>query len=425
MSDGKGLSPATGTEPEAAAASPPGAFAAAGDARPHLALIVVLGALSSFGPLSMDMYLPALPALTRDLHASASAAQLTLTSCMLGIALGQLVAGPVSDALGRRRPLLVGLIGYMVASIACAFMPSIWALIGVRFIQGVAGGAGIVIARAVVRDLFSGATAARLFSTLMMITGVAPIAAPLIGGQVLRVSSWRGVFVLLGAIGLPMLLMAIFGLRETLPEDRRHSGGMLPTLRTFKRLMGDPTFAPYALAFSLSFSAMFAYIAGSSYVLENVFHTSPQVFSVVFAVNSVGFVVVTQAGGRAVERFGPVALLRRGVVVVAAGSLAVLAVTASGAGLWPLLVALMVMMTGNGLAMPNGVAAAMIGQPSALGAASALLGLGQFGVGALLGPLVGIAGPHNALPMGIVMAACGLAAVAVTPGLGHRIKSRS
>ena len=388
--------------------------------KPRLSLIVVLGALSSFGPLSLDMYLPSLPSLTRDLHTSASAAQLTLTSCVLGIALGQLVAGPVSDALGRRRPLLAGLIGYMVASLACAFMPSIWPLIVVRFIQGLAGGVGIVIARAVVRDLFSGATAARLFSTLMMITGVAPVLAPLIGAQVLRVSSWRGVFVLLGAIGLPMLLMAVFGLRETLPEQQRHGGGLVQTLRTFRRLMGDREFAPYALAFSLSFSAMFAYIAGSSYVLENVFHTSPQVFSVVFAVNSVGFMTVTQAGGRVVERFGPAALLRWGVLLVATGSVAVLAVTAGGAGLWPLLVALMLMMMGNGLAMPNGVAAAMMGQPSALGAASALLGLGQFGTGALLAPLVGVAGAHNALPMGIVMAACGVAAVAVTPGFRRR-----
>ena len=390
--------------------------AAAVEARPRPSLIIILGALSSFGPLSMDMYLPSLPSLTRDLGASASAGQLTLTSCMLGIALGQLVAGPVSDRLGRRQPLLVGLTGYMVASFVCAFMPSIWPLIGVRFIQGLAGGSGIVIARAVVRDLFDGATAARLFSTLMMITGVAPVAAPLIGGQVLRISSWRGVFVLLGAVGLPLLLTAVFGLRETLPESQRHDGGLLQTLRTFKRLMSDRRFAPYALAFSLSFGAMFAYIAGSSYVLENVFGTSPQVFSVVFAVNSVGFVAVTQAGGRVVGRFGPAALLRWGVVLVAAGSVAVLGVTAGGAGLWPLLVALMVMMAGNGLAMPNGVAAAMIGQPSALGAASALLGLGQFGFGGLLGPLVGIAGAHDALPMAIIMAACGLAAVAVDFG---------
>jgi DHA1 family bicyclomycin/chloramphenicol resistance-like MFS transporter len=410
VSDGAAAGAATGA---AATAAPPDGLAPTGAARPRFALIVVLGALSSFGPLSMDMYLPSLPSLTRDLNASASAGQLTLTSCMLGLALGQLVAGPVSDRRGRRRPLLVGLTGFMVASVVCAFMPSIWPLIGVRFIQGVAGGSGIVIARAVVRDLFAGATAARLFSTLMMITGIAPVVAPLIGAQVLRVSSWRGVFVVLGAVGLPLLLMAVFGLRETLPGNERHGGGLRETLKTFRRLMADRRFAPFALAFSLSFSAMFAYIAGSSFVLENVFHTSPQVFSVVFAVNSVGFVAVTQAGARAVGRFGPATLLRWGVVLVAAGSVAVLGVTAGGAGLWPLLIALMVMMAGNGLAMPNGIAAAMTGQASALGAASALLGLGQFGLGALLGPLVGIAGPDNALPMGIIMAACGVAALGV------------
>ena len=191
-------------------------------------------------------------------------------------------------------------------------MPSIWPLIGVRFIQGLLGGAGIVIARAIVRDLFEGVTAARLFATLMMITGIAPVLAPVLGAQVLRFSSWRGTFVLLAIVGLVMLLMVAFGLEETLATGKRHQGGLRETMRIFRRLLGDRRFAPYALALALASCSVFAYIAGSSYVLENVFRTSPQVFSAVFAVNSVGFIIVAQVGGRIVGRFGPARLLSWG-----------------------------------------------------------------------------------------------------------------
>jgi MFS transporter, DHA1 family, multidrug resistance protein len=167
---------------------------------------VILGGLSAFGPLSMDMYLPGLPALTKDLGASASTGQLTLTGCMLGIAVGQLFTGPLSDTLGRRRPLLAGLVGYVLASLACAVAPSILTLIVLRFIQGTLGGAGVVIARAIVRDIFSGAEAARVFALLMAVMGVAPVFAPLVGGQALAITSWRGIFVVLAAIGIPLLL---------------------------------------------------------------------------------------------------------------------------------------------------------------------------------------------------------------------------
>ena len=292
--------------------------------------IVILGALSAFGPLSLDMYLPGLPSLTRELGTSASAGQLTITGCMLGLGLGQLVAGPVSDTLGRRRPLLIGLAGYIAASLACAAAPSIAVLVVVRLIQGMAGGVGVVIARAVVRDLCEGAVAARMFSLLMAITGVAPVFAPLVGGQALAFTSWRGVFVILAVIGVPLLLVAVSGLPETLPVARRHGGGLRPTLRTFGRLLRDRRFSPYAFAFSLSFTAMFAYIAGSSFVLENIYGLSPQAFSVVFAVNSVGLIAMSQVGGRLVGRVGAARLLRRGLVAVTVASVATLAVVVGG-----------------------------------------------------------------------------------------------
>jgi MFS transporter, DHA1 family, multidrug resistance protein len=381
---------------------------------------VILGALSSFGPLSIDLYLPGLPSLTRDLNASASAAQLTLTGCMLGIALGQLIAGPVSDRFGRRVPLLTGLTGFTLASLACAVMPSIWPLVGVRFIQGLVGGVGIVIARAVVRDLFGGVTAARLFATLMAITGIAPVLAPILGAQILRFTSWRGAFVALAIVGLGMLAMATFGLQETLPADRRHEGGLAESLRIIRGLSADRSFAPYALALALASCAMFAYIAGSSYVLENVFRTSPQVFSAVFAVNSLGFISVAQVGGRSVGRFGPARLLRWGLFALLVASLGTLAVALVGTGLWPVLVCLFVLMSSMGLVLPNATAAAMVGQPTALGAASALIGLGQFGVGALVVPLVGIAGADDMLPMAVIMGAGSAAAVLVDLVFAHR-----
>jgi MFS transporter, DHA1 family, multidrug resistance protein len=391
--------------------------------RPQRELVVILGALSAFGPLSMDMYLPGLPSLSRELHASASAGQLTLTGCMLGLALGQLVAGPVSDSLGRRRPLLAGVGAYAAASLACAFAPSIPVLIALRLIQGLAGGVGVVIARAIVRDLFAGVTAARMFAALMIVTGVAPVFAPLIGGQVLEVTSWRGVFVVLAAIGIPLLLVTANRLPETLAPDERHGGGLRATLRTFGRLMSDRRFAPHAVSFSLSFGAMFAYIAGSSFVLEDAFGASPQAFSLVFAINSAGLIAMSQIGGRLVSRVGPAVLAWYGLCLVALASVCTLLVTATHGALVLLLVSLFALLCGNGLVLPNGVAAAM-GDQKALGSASALLGLGQFGVGAAVAPLVGLAGSHDALPMGIVIASCGLSALLVDFAFAPRVERR-
>jgi MFS transporter, DHA1 family, multidrug resistance protein len=400
------------------AATAPASESTAG--HPGLRLTLILGALSAFGPLSMDMYLPGLPSLTRDLGASASTGQLTLTGCMLGLAGGQLLSGPLSDSLGRRRPLLAGLVGYIAASLACAVAPSIGILIVLRFIQGSLGGAGVVIARAVVRDLFRGAAAARVFALLMLVTGVAPVFAPLIGGQLLAITSWRGVFIVLAAIGVPLLAGTLLWLPETLPPERRHGGGLGPTLHTFRRLLTDRSFMPPAVAFSLAFAAMFAYIAGASFVLEDVFGVSPQVFSIVFAVNSAGLIAASQIGGRIVGRVGAPALLRFGVFGVALGSVAVLVATIAHAGLAPLLIGLFVILSSNGIVFPNGTAAALSEQEGALGSASALLGMGQFGIGALIAPIVGVAGAHNALPMAIVIGVCGVASLAVNLVFGPR-----
>ncbi len=255
-------------------------------------LLIILGALSAFAPLSIDMYLPALPALGRGFGASASQTQLTLNACLLGLALGQMIAGPLSDALGRRRPLLVGVAAYAAASLLCVIAPSIGALVLLRFVQGLAGAAGIVIARAVMRDWYTG-VAARYFSLLMLVNGLAPILAPVIGGQLRRVASWRGIFVTLALIGVLLLLATARGLPETLARADRHTGSVPATLATFRRLLADRSFVGHALSSGFAFAAMFAYIAGSPFVLQDIYGVSPQLFSIVCGMNALGIINAT------------------------------------------------------------------------------------------------------------------------------------
>lgn len=234
----------------------------------------VLGALSAFGPLSIDMYLPSLPTLADNLHTTTSLAQLGLTACLLGLAVGQIVAGPLSDVRGRRGPLVISLILYAAASLLCVFAPNIGMLIALRFIQGLTGSAGIVISRAVARDLYSGKELTRFFSLLMLVNGVAPIAAPVLGGVILNFVSWRGVFMVLCVVGVAMLIAVVLGLPETLPTNRRASGGLKQTLGTLGHLFADRRFMGYALSQALITGAMFAYIAGSPFVLQDIFGVS-------------------------------------------------------------------------------------------------------------------------------------------------------
>ena len=386
----------------------------------HGRLVVLLGALSTFGPLSMDLYLPGLPSMATDLSAPAWAAQLTITTCMLGLASGQLVAGPVSDARGRRAPLLAGLTAYMVASMLCALAPTVWALLVLRLVQGLAGAAGIVIARAIVRDLHSGIEAARFFAMLMLVAGLAPILAPLVGGQLLHVTDWRGVFVVLAAIGAVLLLAAWWALADTLPVERRHSGGLVATLGVFGGLVRDRAFVGYTLAMGLSFGAMAAYISGSPFVLEDIHGVSPQLFSVLFALNAGGLLVASQVSRALVARLGPRRILGIGVSSCAAGGLGALASVVLDLGLAGLLPSFFVLVASIGLILPNAAALALAEHPRTAGSASALLGVAQFGIGAIAAPLAGIAGSHSALPLATVSATLSCAALVCLIGLTRR-----
>ncbi len=377
----------------------------------RLALIIVLAALIAFGPMSIDIYLPAFPALTRHFHATEAQVQLTLTSCLAGLALGQLLYGPVSDALGRRRPLFAGLVGYAATSALCAVAPSVEVLTGLRFVQGLGGAAGLVIARAVVRDLYSGVAAAKFFSLLMMVNGLAPILAPLLGAEVLRFTTWPGMFVVLCGYGLVLLLGVALAMPETLPVERRRRGGLRDTARTFRGLARDRIFVGYALSGGLVFAAMFAYIAGSPFVTQEIYGVSPQTFAVIFGVNALGIVLASQLNSLLLGRFSPTFLLSAALALHLAAGLGVLAAVASGSHrlVW-LLPPLFVVVSMVGVVVPDTTALALSEHPEAAGSASALLGLGQFVFGAAAAPLVGLGGHGTALPMGIVIASLGLAA---------------
>jgi DHA1 family bicyclomycin/chloramphenicol resistance-like MFS transporter len=353
----------------------------------------------------MDAYLPALPALGSDLDASPSAVQLTLTSCMLGLAAGQLLVGPLSDVLGRRRPLLVGLTVYAAASLLCALAPSVWPLIALRLVQGLAGAAGIVIARAVARDRFAGAELARFFGLMLVVSGAAPIVAPVLGAGLQHLTSWRGVFVGLCVIGGLLFAATVAWLPESLPPARRHPAELGRTFGVVGRLLHDRVFLGYTLSCGLAFAAMVAYIAGSPFVLQDIYGVSPAVFSLVFAANAIGIMVASRLGARFVRTLGARRLLAYGLLSCAAGGLGVLVTVLLDAGLGALLPCLLVVVASMGLVMPNATALALADHADRAGSASGLLGVVQFVLGAAAAPFVGVAGTGTAIPMGVAVAA--------------------
>jgi MFS transporter, DHA1 family, multidrug resistance protein len=389
-------------------------------------MLVVLGALSAFGPLSTDMYLPGLPSMARDLGARPSVAQLTLSACLIGLALGQLMAGPISDALGRRRPLLIGLGAYIVASVLCAAAPSIVPLLIVRFIQGLAGAAGIAIARAIVRDRSRGVAAARAYALLMVVTGLGPIVAPVAGGLLLHVTDWRGIFVTLALIGVLLLVSSAALVPESLACGARHVGGLRTTRSAFGVLVRDRRYVAHTLAGALSFGALMAYIASSPFVLEQIHGLSPQTFSLVFALNGSGILLGRQLGSTFVGRFGPATVMQAGLLCQGSAAVGVLLLTLFAPRLAPLLVCLFLAVGSIGMIMPMATALAMEDHPERAGSASGILGFVQFLVGSTVAPLVGVAGPGSAVPMAIAIPACslaGLAALATTrPGSQRRAR---
>jgi MFS transporter, DHA1 family, multidrug resistance protein len=376
--------------------TPPDAELSPGELLPsgrRFRIVLVLGFLTALGPLTIDMYLPALPTISDDFTATAAAVQLTLTGTLLGLALGQLLIGPLSDAVGRRAPLLAGVSVHLLASVLCVIAPNLATLGALRVLQGLGAAAAAVVAMAIVRDLFSGLAAAKLFSRLMLVVGVAPILAPTVGGQVLQFTSWRGVFVVLTLAAAALLAATAIVLPETLPAERRRSGGIIGTVRDYGRLFTDRVYVGLILVAGLSMAALFAYVSGSSYVLQDNFGLSEQQFAYVFAGGAVGLIGATQLNVRLLRRWSPQQILS-GALLAGLGSALVLLVLAAFelGGLVGILVPLWLTLAMVGLVLPNAPAIALSRHGEAAGTAAALLGAVQFGIGALAAPLVGILG---------------------------------
>jgi DHA1 family bicyclomycin/chloramphenicol resistance-like MFS transporter len=377
-------------------------------------MVLLVGTMSIFGPICIDSYLPSLPAIGRDLHAGASLVQTSLTSCLVGLAVGQMVIGPLSDRFGRRTPLRFGLVGFIIASLGCALAPNILTLILLRFLQGVGGAAGLVTARAVVRDQYSGLTAARFFSLLMLVTGTGPLLAPQLGAALLHFGSWRLIFVSFVAMGMILLTISVFVLPETLPPENRHGGGITVIMQTLRQVGSSRAFLVNAIASAIVFGALFAYIAGSSFAFENVYGLSPQYYSLLFGLNAVGMIIASQINGRLVSRYGAYNLMTVGLFGLGIGGVALLVFVSTGTfGVAGLVIPTILVMCANGFVGPNSQALALNDFPKAAGSASALLGVFQFAVGAIAAPLVGLGGSHDAMPMAILMAGFGIAAVSV------------
>jgi len=366
-------------------------------------MLVVLGALSAFGPLAMDMYLPSTPTIAAALHAGQSLVQLTLSGCLAGLAVGQLIAGPLSDGMGRKRPLLVGLAAFVALSAACALAPDIGALIAFRFLQGMAGAVGVVLSLAMVRDMYEGTELARVLGSLMLVFGLAPVLAPVIGGQLLRITSWRGVFGVLAAIGLVLLVAAWF-LPESLPPGRRTPPRFRQLLDDSRTLLADRAYAGNTLAVTFGTAALITYISSLPFIVEDAYGQSPQLFSLLFAINSIGLVAMAQLGARLVRSMPMARLVRASLLVMVAGALAFLGAALTGhPPLAVLLVPLFVFVASFGMVRPNATALALAGQGSIAGTASAWLGALPFLLGALLSPLAGLGGQGGATVAGVLL----------------------
>jgi MFS transporter, DHA1 family, multidrug resistance protein len=378
---------------------------------------VLLGGLTAFGPLSMDLYLPAFPQLAADLHATEAQVQLTLTADVLGLVVGQLVLGPLSDAWGRRSLLFGSTAVCAIASLLCALAPSVAALTAWRFVQGFAGGGGIVLARAVAADLTSGVAAARLFSLFMTLSSVAPIAAPVAGGAFLAwTGDWRVDFHVLAFLNAGLALAIWRTIPETLPAGRRRRGGLRQTARAFTDLVRDRLFLGYALTVALAYASLFGYISGSSFALQQHYGLSATQFSAVFAVNAAGMVVFGLINARLVSRFTVRRLLVVGLAVsAAAAAVLVLGVTAGAAlGLGAVLPALFVVVATRGLVSSNATVLGVERGAAAAGSASAVLGAFMFGGGILVTPLLGLGPEGSPVPMALVVAGGAVAALLAT-----------
>jgi len=367
----------------------------------RLWLTVFLGIMSAMAPLSTDMYLPALPTVQLDLGISASLAQLTLTMTIIGMALGQIFTGPLSDRYGRKGPLFLGMLLFIISTAGCVYAKDIELFLFFRFLAGFAGASGIVIARAIARDVCEGAELTRFFALLMMVNGLAPILAPVLGGQILLFTSWRGVFVVLVFIGI-LQALATLVYKETLPQDQRLQN-LGESFKKYPQLLKDRYFLGHCLLQCFIFGAFFAYLAGSSFVFQNIYQVSPQMFSLIFGFIGMGLMLAGMLPARLAGRVSDVLLLKWSILIPLAGAIFLLA------GFWweaPIAYTVAVLFFTVVPLSVMGAASfslALSRQGNNAGSASALVGFFSMILGACMMPVVGIMGDHTAIPMAVIM----------------------
>ncbi|WP_131849090.1 multidrug effflux MFS transporter [Baia soyae] len=371
-------------------------------------MAIILGGLSAFGALSIDMYLPAFPEIANEFHASPSLVQMSLTLFLIGMCVGQLFTGPLSDMIGRRKPLLIGLLSYGIISLLCIWSPSIWMFVLLRFFQGLTASAGIVISRAVVRDLYVGTELTRFCALLALVNGLAPILAPIMGAQLLSFAPWQGVFIVLSIIGLGMFGIVAWGLPDTLPAENRAQSGVRPAVLSYARILRDRTFMGYAICQGLVFAAMFAYISGSSFMVQNIYHGTATTFSIIFAINGVGIMIASQITGKLAGRFSERSLFKAGLIMSASGGGLLLIAFLNQAPLYVVLIPLFLVVSSVGVVSTSVFSLAMESQGKSAGSAAAVLGVIALVLGGVVAPFVGIAGEYTVVPLGIITTLCGI-----------------
>ncbi len=377
-------------------------------AQPRLTpgLLAALGLLAAVSAVATDLYIPSIPSIASELHASASSVQLTLSLFFFGVGLGQLLLGPLSDSLGRRPVLLVGFAVFALTGIATVFVQDIGTLIALRLLQGVSGAVGIVLSRAIAADLSTGDTAVRALSLIAMVVGLGPMIAPVLGGFAHRLWDWRGVLAVLAVISTLMLLLAWRRVPESLPVEQRRPHGVGAALRPFGELIRDRGFVALTLAFALSFTAMISYISASPFIGQRILRMTPIEYALSFAAGASALLIANLVNARLAPRVGPARMLAVGSGLLVLGGLGMLTLVLSDALTIPGFIACAFALTGGtGLTMSNASALALARAGSARGSGSALIGTAQFALGGAAAPLVGLWGETTALPMAIIVAA--------------------
>lgn len=381
--------------------------------REYAGLVFVLGSLAALSPFAIDAYLPALPAVVDDLRGTMSEGQATVTGVLLGMGVGQLVVGPLADRWGRRTPALIGVAVHVLLSLACVFATSIWVLIGLRFLQGVAGAASTVVAMAVVRDRLTGTPAAVLFSRLLLVVLLAPIVSPLVGGLLLQWTDWRGVFVFLAVMGLVIGLIAWFRLEESLPPERRRDRGWRPVLRAYQILLRDRVVVSMVLVSGLMTSALFVFLTASPFVYQRVYGLSEFEFGVAFAATAVLFGVSSQLNPILVRRWSPGRVLRAMQVMFIVTGVVLVGCVWLFDNFWAFAVPCALALMAFGGVNPNAQAIALHAHGERAGAASALVGAGRFGIAGVVAPVVGAFGEASPMTTALVLLGLGVLGLAV------------